>query len=335
MHVLPAMHASAARRRGMMLLIVLTLLSMFLMLGTLLIVNTSRSRLTARAFAAATASNGDSATLAKRQLDLALMKLICGPSRPAATDDITESLLEDKFGSGTALEGTLNSVEDNGPLLTASVAVNVAKPVALNGRIITFLPKPQDGGSMASYRIMRTTGTASPYTCELANLRPDRPAALPTKPCGVIVNGPEFRSEAYDAYDDNNRWLTQVTLENGAVKTVPRPTADSISILPRIRSMLRRTTSIPTPRPERSVIVSAVENPGAKIRSNTSRSSRCSSGLSSPRSTALARIRSGFSPRPSSWISMTMKPPRWKARSVMVPAGGLPCATLSACVSIP
>ena len=87
MHVLPAMHASAARRRGMMLLIVLTLLSMFLMLGTLLIVNTSRSRLTARAFAAATASNGDSATLAKRQLDLALMKLICGPSRPAATAD--------------------------------------------------------------------------------------------------------------------------------------------------------------------------------------------------------------------------------------------------------
>jgi len=54
MHALLSMRFTNARR-GMMLLIVLSLLSMFLMLGTLLIVNTSRSRLTARAFAAATA----------------------------------------------------------------------------------------------------------------------------------------------------------------------------------------------------------------------------------------------------------------------------------------
>jgi len=213
----------AARRRGMMLLIVLVLLTMFLMVGTLLIVNTSRSRLTARAFAAATASNASSATLARRQLDAALMKLICGPSQPAATNDVSESLLEDKFGSGTALPATVQSIEDNGPLLTASVEANVTKPVALNGRIITLLPKPQDGGAVASYRIMRATGTASPYACELANLRPDGPLALPTKPCSAVINGPEFRGEAYDAYDDNNRWLTQATLENGAVKTVLRP----------------------------------------------------------------------------------------------------------------
>ena len=142
MHALLPMPGSTAHRRGMMLLIVLSLLSMFLMLGTLLIVNTSRSRLTARAFAAATASNASSATLARRQLDMALMKLVAGPSQPAATNDVTESLLEDKFGRGTAVEGTLLSVTDNGPLLTASVSINVAKPVALNGRIITFLPKP-------------------------------------------------------------------------------------------------------------------------------------------------------------------------------------------------
>jgi hypothetical protein len=223
MHALLSMRFTAVPRRGMMLLIVLSLLSMFLMLGTLLIVNTSRSRLTARAFAAATASNASSATLARRQLDMALMKLVAGPSQPAATNDVTESLLEDKFGAGTAVEGRVLSVADNGPLLTASVDINVAKPVALNGRIITFLPKPQDGGSIASYRILRTTGTASPYTCELANLRRARAAALPTKPCDAIVNGPEFRGEAYDAYDANNQWLTQVTLENGGVKTVPRP----------------------------------------------------------------------------------------------------------------
>ena len=61
----------------------------------------------------------------------------------------------------------------------------------------------------------------------------------------------------------------------------------------------------------------------------------CRAGFTRPRSTALARIRSAFRPRPSSWISMTMKPPRWKARSVIVPDGGLPAATRSACGSIP
>ena len=46
---------AAPSRRGMMLLVVLSLLSLFLMLGTLMLVNTSRAKTSAQAFAAATA----------------------------------------------------------------------------------------------------------------------------------------------------------------------------------------------------------------------------------------------------------------------------------------
>ncbi len=49
-------------------------------------------------------------------------------------------------------------------------------------------------------------------------------------------------------------------------KVVPWPSSVVISTRPLIDSMLRRTTSMPTPRPETSVTFSAVEKPGAKMR---------------------------------------------------------------------
>ncbi len=49
------------------------------------------------------------------------------------------------------------------------------------------------------------------------------------------------------------------------VKVVPRPGTDLTSIVPPISSMLARTTSMPMPRPDTLVTLSAVENPGAKM----------------------------------------------------------------------
>ena len=45
------------------------------------------------------------------------------------------------------------------------------------------------------------------------------------------------------------------------------PGVESISILPRSFPMFCFTTSMPTPRPDMSVIFSAVENPAAKMSS--------------------------------------------------------------------
>ncbi|MNP43617.1 hypothetical protein D3C76_1374460 [compost metagenome] len=48
--------------------------------------------------------------------------------------------------------------------------------------------------------------------------------------------------------------------------TVPLPGWLSRSTVPRSKVMLRLTTSMPTPRPERLVTTWAVEKPGSKIR---------------------------------------------------------------------
>ena len=99
-------------------------------------------------------------------------------------------------------------------------------------------------------------------------------------------------------------------------------------------AMLRFTTSIPTPRPETSVTTSAVENPGAKIRLNTS-PSLILSLTGKPLDFALANILSRFKPPPSSVTSITMLPPLCAAESVNVPASDLPAALRPAGISMP
>ena len=52
---------------------------------------------------------------------------------------------------------------------------------------------------------------------------------------------------------------------------MPAPATDYNSMVPPMRSILVRTTSMPTPRPETLVTFSAVEKPGAKMNSQNLR----------------------------------------------------------------
>ena len=90
-------------------------------------------------------------------------------------------------------------------------------------------------------------------------------------------------------------------------KTDPRPGAEETVIVPFMRSMFVSTTSRPTPRPERSVIMPFVEKPGRKTRPSTCWSviSASSASLAKPRRSARARTRARSMPAPSSSISMT------------------------------
>ena len=107
---------------------------------------------------------------------------------------------------------------------------------------------------------------------------------------------------------------------------MPRPRSDLSEIRPPISWMLLRTTSMPTPRPEMSEIVSAVEKPGTKMRLLISSSVSVASGPTSPCSRAFLSTRSELMPAPSSRISMTIRPPRCSARemdrALLVLAGG-------------
>jgi hypothetical protein len=118
---------------------------------------------------------------------------------------------------------------------------------------------------------------------------------------------------------------------------VPSPHSELKSTVPPICSMLVRTTSMPTPRPDRFDTCSAVEKPGANTSSRAShldRRSARSAGIT-PFATALALTFSGSIPPPSSEISRLTCPDSWKARSVSRPARGLPRATRVSGSSIP
>ena len=217
------MHATLVgnRRRGFLLLLVLCMLTLFLLMGTVMLTLATRTRKTARAFAAATVGQSAGPLLARRQLERAVLSLLRG-SPDATAAGLSESLLADMYGATPPLKGWVTSLTANGPLVEATVELPGARAADLCGRVITFDPDRETGSPVMSLRILRASGT-SPFTCWIARLQAESESVLPSVPCAVLVNQPAFRDEAYDAYDTANPWLTKVALEDGAVKTVPRP----------------------------------------------------------------------------------------------------------------
>ena len=217
------MHATLGgnRRRGVLLLVVLCVLTLFLLLGTVMLTLATRTRKTARAFAAATVGQSAGPLLARRQLERAVLTLLRG-SPDATAAGLSESLLADMYGETPPLEGRVTALTARGPLIEATVELPGARAADLCGRVITFDPDLDTGSPVMSLRILRASGT-SPFTCWIARLQGESESVLPSVPCAVLVNQPAFRDEAYDAYDAANAWLTKVALENGDVTTVPRP----------------------------------------------------------------------------------------------------------------
>jgi hypothetical protein len=236
-------------RRGVLLLIVLSMLTLFLMLGTAYLVVSSRSRQTARAFAKL-AMHSDTFRIPSAQLvDAAFLRVVRGGTTfglsSAPPNGITmptkfESLLEDKYGSSTT--GTATSVIKvaNAPLLLIS-GINIDgypnnAPAGLYavtdfpGRVITLLGA---GREPTSHRIIRSSTDAGQLTLCVdiqSDTRPFRapPGKQPAWP--FVINGPEFQihefgkkqgpsgpwvsgtstNEPWDAFDDSNQFLTQL-----------------------------------------------------------------------------------------------------------------------------
>jgi hypothetical protein len=85
-------------RRGMLLLLVLSMLTLFLMMGATLLVVATRARTAARAFMNATSGLESSPVIPRSFLDEALLILIRGSKAPAVNELVTESLLKDMYG---------------------------------------------------------------------------------------------------------------------------------------------------------------------------------------------------------------------------------------------
>ncbi|MEX0671567.1 MAG: hypothetical protein WD060_14040 [Pirellulales bacterium] len=215
-------------RRGALLLLVLTSLTLFMMIGAVMLVVATRSRTAARAFSDATNSTASGSMQAWAMLDEALMVLLRG-SKSALPAVMTESILDDKYGTdvitGTATPParlTLGSLSNFTPILSSTLqglTPAPTHPCDLNGRILTFKPTLNDG-DVSSYRILRTTATGGAYTVYLANTPTARSPALPKQSAAVVINGREFTpsisSTAVEAYDsfDKDPWLAQIPLSN-------------------------------------------------------------------------------------------------------------------------
>lgn len=193
--ILPPTRRHAPPRRGMLLLLVLSVLALFLLIGGIGILVALRARETARSFAAALASDGDAAMLARTKLDEALLKLIRGPS--GGSGDVTESLLEDKYwttvqsctitslssATTTTITGSITSIMSTVAVTSSNAApTNVdamgtvtdidttesvssgsytvigphpTNPAAFAGRVLTLVPDVGDPTGPTSYRILR------------------------------------------------------------------------------------------------------------------------------------------------------------------------------------
>lgn len=218
MTILSDRHANARRKRGMLLLLVLSMLTLFLMMGAAGLVLATRARESARAFSAATSSRSARATLARQLLDEALLKLVRGPAVPTK---ISESLLGDKYDAPLTGILTAISARPNTPLLRATVsgiATNV--PMTLNGRVISFKPRANDAARPISYRILRVE---DPDIFWLANERPTFPTPMPAVGCEAIVNGREFLNEPWDAFDSENPFLTHLDADSNGNASLRRP----------------------------------------------------------------------------------------------------------------
>ena len=226
-------------RRGVLLLVVLSMLTLFLLLGAAYIAVARRARMTSQAFAnniTATAAAG----VAERSLvDNAFLTIVRG-TRSDLLDDSPEEdlekgddLLGDKYGHNLSVKGQAVDVSIVGnsqapikPALLKLTALKLSPPpqtsAELSGRVLTFLMP----GLNVSTRILQATGAASNPEIIIAagptvsghNLSEELISDGIDDSTGrvnIIINGREFAdagtNEPYDGFDTENPLLTRIS----------------------------------------------------------------------------------------------------------------------------
>jgi hypothetical protein len=218
------------RRRGVLLLIVLSLLTLFMMLGATYLVLAARARATARAFAAATNSSSSLPSVSQGQafVDEAFLRVVRGSvSGSSGVISTANTLLGDKYGTTAPQTGTIVSGATSGSVIISMVVTCTAPAESLTGRVLTFtLP----GLNNASVRVLRAEPVAAGSTARLylpagptlsgENLTATNitnAAAAVTGTTHFVINGREFSgspasgssdaNEPYDGYDGRNDFL--------------------------------------------------------------------------------------------------------------------------------
>jgi len=217
-------------RPGVLLLVVLSTLTLFLMLGATYLAVARRARMASKAFAE-NVTAASTAGAAERQLvDEAFLAVVRGTrfditaGTPEECLELGDDLLGDKYGHDSAILGRANDVSGGPGLLTLSASGLTPTPppaAELNGRVITLMMP----GVSVSTRILQATQTpggmfnlvipAGPTVAGLSLSNGSISAAINASTgLNIVINGREFSdtgtNEPYDGFDAENPLLTRL-----------------------------------------------------------------------------------------------------------------------------
>jgi hypothetical protein len=224
-------HTSTTQsRRGVLLLVVLSMLTLFLMLGASYLVVAIRARKVSKAFADKIVAPATVGPNAARVVDAAFMTVARGSTSPGINTAFTQdSLLADKYG-GSALTGQITAASAwNGSEAFIQIQASRLSPAPssislLPGRVLTFTMP----GVSISTRILRAFGNSptSPTLIVPAGTTANGlalsvgmvQAALARGTQGTtphfLINGREFddssNNEPHDGFDSDNPLLTRM-----------------------------------------------------------------------------------------------------------------------------
>ena len=214
---------SQTTRRGVLLLVVLSMLTLFLMLGVTYLVAASRARKVAKAYALAAGSSLNAAGVGPQLLDEAFLTVVRGTTVTSGSIQPGNDLLGDRYGKNSPDKGVLSGNVSGTSILSCTVT-GLTNAKSLAGRVLTFtLP----GIPGASTRIIRATDsngvitiyfpagrTISGVTLSAATINSAK-ASPQAGPTHILVNNRDFDNSAdnepYDAFDAKNTFLAQVT----------------------------------------------------------------------------------------------------------------------------
>lgn len=243
-------YLSAARhRRGVLLLIVLSMLTLFLMLGAAYLLTTTRAWETSKAYARLTLGAPDNRIPHAQLIDRVMLQVLRGGTTVRSggvqlgtlTSGSIESLLADKYGLET-ISGTMMSCNPiiisstAQPLITGQLSTGTTlRPTDLVGRVLTF---DAPGRPTASFRILRSgpngfigNEPTTVFDVTAIAVAESMPFVLPRPNSTVLINGREFSgdgestspNEPWDGFDKNNDFLASLApTNNPTVATVSR-----------------------------------------------------------------------------------------------------------------
>jgi hypothetical protein len=211
----------APRRRGVLLLVVLSMLTLFLMLGATYLVAATRARRVAKAYAAAASSQADTEAAATALLDEAFLTVVRGSTVASGSIRPADTLLGDRYGSQGPEKGRITGVTGN--LVLAATVTGLGNAEKLPGRVLTFTMPDLAG---ASTRIIRAESSGGATTIYFSAGRTPAGTTLtaaainqavtntPAAQTHILLNNREFDgtagNEPYDAFDDQNNFLANL-----------------------------------------------------------------------------------------------------------------------------